>query len=157
MVPHVSSPHSPALPAAIDAVAANGVRRWVGEGGAGGELGADMVRILVIEDDALIAELLSEMLLAMGHDVCAIAATEDDAVRLAILSHPDLLVVDVKLSPGSGIHAVERIGRTGSVAHLFTSGDAAKVRALLPHAVIVQKPYDEAALSCAIAQALSAS
>ena len=34
------------------------------------------VRVLVIEDDALIAMLLSEILAGMGHVVCATVATE---------------------------------------------------------------------------------
>ena len=36
--------------------------------------------ILVVEDDAMIGMLLGEMLEEMGYDVCAIAATEEDAV-----------------------------------------------------------------------------
>ena len=34
------------------------------------------LRVLVIEDDALIGLLLAELLAGMGHDVCATAATE---------------------------------------------------------------------------------
>ena len=45
------------------------------------------LRVLVIEDDALIAMLLSELLAGMGHDVCATAATEAEAV---IDDHPDI-------------------------------------------------------------------
>ena len=41
------------------------------------------LRVLVVEDDALIAMLLSELLAGMGHDVCATAASEADAVIAA--------------------------------------------------------------------------
>ena len=39
--------------------------------------------LLVVEDDALIAMLLAELLAGMGHDVCASAATEAEAVIAA--------------------------------------------------------------------------
>ena len=38
------------------------------------------LRVLVIQDDALIAILLAELLASMGHDVCATAATAAEAV-----------------------------------------------------------------------------
>ena len=46
------------------------------------------LRVLVIEDDALIAMLLAELLAGMGHDVCATAATEAEAVIAAARSKP---------------------------------------------------------------------
>src|ERR1700719_4544619 len=55
------------------------------------------LRVLVIEDDALIAMLLSELLAGMGHDVCATAATEADAVTAATRHRPDLMIVDARL------------------------------------------------------------
>ena len=132
-----------------------GIGRWADEGGAGGDVEAGVLRILVVEDDALIGELLSEMLVGLGYDVCAVAATEDQAVADAALNRPDLLIVDANLSGGNGIDAVKTILRVRPVAHLFTSGDAVKVRRLMPDSVVVQKPFDEAALTDAIARALT--
>ena len=40
----------------------------------------ETLRVLVVEDYALIAMLLSELLASMGHDVCATAASEAEAV-----------------------------------------------------------------------------
>ena len=34
------------------------------------------LRVMVVEDDGMIAMLLAEVLTGMGHDVCAIEATE---------------------------------------------------------------------------------
>jgi CheY-like chemotaxis protein len=39
------------------------------------------LRVLVIEDDVLVAMLLAEVIQGMGHDVCATAYTEAEAVR----------------------------------------------------------------------------
>jgi CheY-like chemotaxis protein len=52
------------------------------------------LRILVVEDDAMIAMLLADMFAAMGHDVCAIERTEAGAVAAATLCKPDLMIVD---------------------------------------------------------------
>jgi two-component system, response regulator PdtaR len=118
-----------------------------------GETAAAM-RVLVVEDDALIGLLLAEMLTAMGHDVCAIEATEADAVSAAARCKPDLMIVDVGLGEGSGFSVVETIYRTGPIPHVFVSGDVSEVRALWPGSSFIQKPYREADLARGIRQAL---
>jgi two-component system, response regulator PdtaR len=115
-----------------------------------------VLRILVIEDNALIGILLAEMLAAMGHDVCAIEATEADAVRAAVRCRPDLMIVDARLGEGSGVSAVEEILRAGPIPHLFVSGDTSRVQALRPGAVVIQKPFRESDLARAIQRALGA-
>jgi len=112
--------------------------------------------VLVVEDDALIAMLLSELLESMGHDVCATAASQAEAVAAASRCRPDLLIVDARLGQGSGVSAVEEILRAGPVAHLFISGDAPRVRELKPDAVVVRKPFRQAELVKAIDAALNA-
>src|SRR5207248_3852404 len=64
----------------------------------------------------------------MGHDVCATAATEAEAVSAATRYDPDLMIVDAGLGGGSGVSAVEEILRAGPLAHVFISGDAGRVR-----------------------------
>jgi CheY-like chemotaxis protein len=114
------------------------------------------LRVLVIEDDGLIAMLLAELLAGMGHDVCATATTETEAVSAATRYGPDLMIVDVGLGQGSGVSAVEEILRAGPVAHVFVSGDAERVRERKPDAVVVRKPFREAELARAIDLALAA-
>ena len=79
------------------------------------------LRVLVIEDDALIALLLAEVLSELGHGVCATAATPAEALAAAHEQRPDFLLSDVKLRDGSGIDAVEEILRDGPVPHMFMS------------------------------------
>ena len=114
------------------------------------------LRVLVIEDDALIAMLLSELLAGMGHDVCATAATEAEAVSAAACYKPDLMIVDAGLGRGSGVAAVEEILHAGPLAHLFISGDAGRIRTRKPGAIVVHKPFREAELARAIDMALAA-
>ena len=113
------------------------------------------LRVLVVEDDALIAMLLAEVLAGMGHDVCATAATEAEAVIAATRYGPDLMIVDAGLGRGSGVSAVEEILRAGPLAHVFVTGDAEWVRRRRPDAIVVRKPFRQTELARAIDMALA--
>jgi len=113
------------------------------------------LRILVVEDNVIIAMLLEATLADMGHEVCAVEGTEAGAVAAAALHRPDLLIVDARLSEGSGILAVDRILHDGFVPHIFVSGADLDPEKLNPRAVRVIKPYDERDLFAAIQQALA--
>jgi DNA-binding response OmpR family regulator len=108
------------------------------------------LRILIVEDEAIIGVLLAEVLAGMGHDVCGIATTETEAVAIEAQSCPDLLIVDAGLRDGSGVGAVAEILRARSVPHIFITGDLAGVRALKPDAMVLEKPFLESDLIRAI-------
>lgn len=112
------------------------------------------VRVLVVEDEALIALVLSEILEEMGFDVCGSEATEAGAVAAALHHQPGLMIVDARLREGSGIRAVESILRDQFIPHVFTSGDRLEGAGLHPCAVVLQKPFLEAELALAIQRAL---
>jgi len=111
-------------------------------------------RVLVVEDDAMIGVLLGEMLEGMGYDVCGIEATEANAVSAAARCRPDLMIVDVQLGDGSGVIAIDTIHRSGPVPHVFVSGNLARLRALRPGSIAIQKPYRESELALVIQRAL---
>lgn len=108
------------------------------------------LRILVVEDDALIGMLLADMLEEMGYSVCEVVGTQNDAVASAARCKPDLMIVDAQLREGSGMAAVDDITRTGFVPHVFVSGDIAGVLAVKPSATVLAKPFSEAGLERAI-------
>jgi two-component system, response regulator PdtaR len=110
----------------------------------------------VMEDDAMVAAVLAELLETHGHTVCAIAATEADAVAAALHHIPEMMIVDVQLRKGSGLGAVDRIQGLRLVAHVFVCGDASRIRALRPGATVIQKPYFEHDLTRALQRALDA-
>lgn len=113
------------------------------------------LRILVVEDDSLIAVLLVETLAELGHGVCGVEATESGAVVAALRCRPDLIIADAQLREGNGVSAVDRILGTGFVPHLFISGDIKNVLAQRPHAVAIAKPFREPELVQAIQSALA--
>jgi len=114
------------------------------------------LRVLVVEDEALLGVLFGEVLEGMGHEVCAIAATEPDAIKAALRHHPDLLLVDVQLGVGNGVSAVTEILRSGFVPHVYYSGDISGIQASQPNAVTIQKPFRVSDLAKAIDRALGA-
>jgi len=59
------------------------IESWVNVGGNARGRPMNSLRILVVEDDILISMLLAEVLIGMGHEVCAIATTKADAVAAA--------------------------------------------------------------------------
>jgi CheY-like chemotaxis protein len=109
-----------------------------------------LFRILLVEDDPMLGELLAEMLEEMGHVVVALETTERGAVTAAAQHRPDLMIVDARLGKGSGTSAVDEILRSGFIPHVFTSGNISKLEGLRPDAVVLEKPFREAELGRAI-------
>jgi two-component system, OmpR family, response regulator len=69
-------------------------------------------RLLVVDDEATILELLSGSLRLAGFDVVT-AASGAGAVRAAVSSQPDLVLLDVMMPDGDGFEALRRIRSGG--------------------------------------------
>lgn len=111
--------------------------------------------ILVVEDDWLTADYMQSTLEDLGYVVCGIAATADDAVRLAREKGPAAVVMDVRLSgPRDGIEAAIEITRHRPVPIVYVTGDGAtrrRVEGQRPAAVL-QKPIEREQLSAVLAR-----
>ena len=112
------------------------------------------LRVLIIEDETVIALLFAEVLGELGHEVCASETTETGAIAAAALHKPGLIIADVRLREGSGIDAVNIILQAGFVPHVFVTGDVIEPKKLNPFAGILQKPFYEAQLIRAIERAI---
>jgi two-component system, response regulator PdtaR len=79
-------------------------------------------RILIVEDEYLVA-LQSEISLREdGFEIVGIAASADDAVRLARLERPALVLMDIRLTGDrDGIDAALEIFRTLGIRSLFVT------------------------------------
>ncbi len=111
------------------------------------------LRIVIVEDDALIAMDLADLLIGMGHDVRAIARTEAEAIAAAEKFQPDLMIVDGNLEDGSGVSAMHEILARRFVPHFYVTGDPLQVRGLASDAIIVAKPFNLRELASGIARA----
>jgi PAS domain S-box-containing protein len=70
-------------------------------------------RILLVEDEGIIAEDLQTSLEEMGYDIVGIAATGEEAVKKAVKTKPDLVLMDIVLrGEMDGIEAADRIRET---------------------------------------------
>lgn len=118
--------------------------------GAGSSLrdGDARPRVMVIEDEPLIAMGLRMVLEAMGCDVRAVVDNSTDAVATAEGQELDLILADVRLKAGDdGISAVERILANHSIAVLFVTGNAGELeRRGMGHMDVLSKPFMPAAL-----------
>ena len=112
------------------------------------------LRVLIIENEAIIALLFAEVLEEMGHVVCGTEATEAGAITAASISKPDLIITDVRLREGNGIAAMNAILHTGFVPHVYVSGDMIDQNLISPAAGLLQKPFYEQQLVKAIERAL---
>jgi DNA-binding response OmpR family regulator len=112
------------------------------------------LRIVIAEDDALIAMDMAELLMGLGHDVCAIACTEAQAVDAGLRCEPDLMIVDGALADGSGVSAMAQVLKHRSVPYLYVTGDTHHTLQLAPDAVVVGKPFNLQELTVGMGKAL---
>lgn len=76
-------------------------------------MGNELVRIMIVDDHEVVRLGLSNLLARQpGWQVVAEAGTVVDAIRLASEYEPDIIVMDIRLSDGSGIDACREIAKT---------------------------------------------
>ena len=82
------------------------------------------MRILIVEDDALIAMHIEVLVADLGHTVCAVAASAADAVAQATAHRPDVVLMDILLAGGSsGIDAARQIHASLGLRCIFVSAN----------------------------------
>jgi DNA-binding response OmpR family regulator len=107
-----------------------------------------MLKVLIAEDDFMIADMTEEMLVESGYEVCGIARTVDEAVALGRLHQPDLAVIDLRLADGGlGTEIAPQLGGLAKLGVLYASGNVSHVMmsAANGHACLA-KPYRSADL-----------
>jgi len=67
-------------------------------------------RIMVVEDEGLVALGIKEGLESLGYEVTAVASSADGAINQALSTEPDLVLMDIHLKGGSdGIEAARQL------------------------------------------------
>ena len=80
------------------------------------------LRLVVVDNDPAVLELVLLDLRLEGHQVVATASNGEGAVRACTEADPDVAVVDLRLGPGiDGIEVARRIGRPGRRVILYTN------------------------------------
>jgi two-component system, response regulator PdtaR len=117
-------------------------------------------RVLVVEDDFLIAMQTEIVLTAAGFEVVGPAATAEEAVALAGEAQPVLAVMDIRLaSTRDGIDAARQLYQDFAIRCIFaTAHDDARTRGRAePYAPLgwLPKPYTMASLVAVVAEAVA--
>lgn len=116
-------------------------------------------RIMVVEDEAIIAMDLATRLRKVGHEVVATAASGEQALQSAAGQQPDLVLMDIVLQGDmDGIQTAARLRETSDVPVVFLTShsDSATIRSAVdtePYGYVL-KPYNERELQATIQVAL---
>ena len=83
----------------------------------------DNPRILIVEDEKSIANILKIILLKEGYCVTDIVATGEEAIGIALDTRPDLILINIRLAGMlDGITTYEQIKKTVEIPVIFVSG-----------------------------------
>ncbi|MEJ1157505.1 response regulator [Prosthecomicrobium sp. N25] len=125
---------------------------------AGREIGAQVAtRVLVIEDEPIIAMELESLVESLGHTVIGNARTHAEALSLVRSEHPGLILADIRLADGSsGLDAVNEILRIAEMPVIFiTAFPEYLLTGRRPEpAFLITKPFRGDMVRAVISQAL---
>ena len=81
------------------------------------------ISVLIVEDEALVASYIEEVLAESGFCVAAVAASGPEALSLAAESRPSVALVDIRLTgPIDGIELACQLRRRFAVPAIFLTG-----------------------------------
>ena len=113
------------------------------------------IRIMIVEDEAIVAESLNDQLIELGYEICGMADSGEDALSLADSLNPHLVMMDIMLAGEmDGVETAERILRKSDIPVIYLTAYSDKET--LERAKITQpfgyliKPYKERELHTTI-------
>src|SRR5262245_19523118 len=113
------------------------------------------IRVLIVEDEGLIAEELADRLARLGMVVVGTVDTADDALAAAGNTRPSVVLMDIRIrGDRDGVHAADEITRRLDIPVVFLTAHSdaatfARAKAAGPFGYVV-KPFYERDLTIAI-------
>lgn len=112
-------------------------------------------RILIVEDEAIVALEIQDRLMTMGYQVCGIAPSGEKAIALAGASVPALILMDIKLKGKlNGIETAKIIKEKLDIPFIFITAfsDESTLEQIkkIYHYEYLLKPFEEDELKAAI-------
>ena len=114
-------------------------------------------RVLIIEDESIIALHIKQIVESLGHETIAIVRTRAEAVAKARVERPELILADISLADGSsGIDAVKDILAEQTVPVIFiTAFPERLLTGERPEPTyLITKPFEPETVIATIGQAL---
>ena len=89
---------------------------------------APSLRILIVEDEILIALELESLLQDAGHEVVGVAASSEEALSAGAECRPDLAFVDIHLADGpTGVEVARSLAREHGIMVLVLTANAKRI------------------------------
>lgn len=114
-------------------------------------------RVMIIEDEPLIAMDIEGIVRGLGHDITGVATTRAEALALALEDRPGLVLADIELADeSSGVDAVNEILSHFEVPVIFITAFPERLLAgdRPKPTFLVTKPFQRSTLQTTISQAL---
>lgn len=111
-----------------------------------------MAKILIVEDEGLLAITTEMYLNEMGHEVAGIADNGKQAIELALSSKPDIILMDIVIQGSlSGIETAKLIQERYACKIIYltahTDSGTVQLARKSSHAGFLVKPFESAQLS----------
>ncbi len=116
-------------------------------------------RILLVEDENIVAMEIADLVQALGHGVCGVVSSGEDAIARAADTSPDLILMDIRLKGKvDGIQAAQHVHTHFEIPVVYLTayaddGTVQRAKVTEPFGYLV-KPFDEQQLHTAIEMAL---
>ncbi|HUU38459.1 MAG TPA: HD domain-containing phosphohydrolase [Candidatus Desulfaltia sp.] len=118
----------------------------------------DKIRLLIVEDESLVARDIENMAVSQGYEVCGIATAAEDALAMTAETRPDIILMDVIIRGSlDGIAVAEKIWDSYHIPIIYVTAYAdehtlKRAKITEPFGYIL-KPFDERELKIAIEMA----
>ncbi|KQO60629.1 MULTISPECIES: response regulator [unclassified Methylobacterium] len=109
---------------------------------------SEPLRIVVVEDEALIVMQLEMLLEEAGHEVVGTAVSASDAIAVARRTRPDIVLIDLQLKGGSsGLDVARNLADEPTMTLVFLTANASRFHDDFAGAVaVIAKPFSEAVI-----------
>lgn len=121
-----------------------------------------MSKIMIVDDAAFMRAMLKQIVVRMGYEVAAEAASGEEAVLLYPIVAPDLVTMDITMPGMDGIQALKQIRKLNPAAKIIMCSAMAQQKLVIEAITsgakdFISKPFHEDKVQEAIRKALSPS
>lgn len=111
-----------------------------------------MARVLIVEDEMLVAMLIEDAITDLGHEVVGPAMRLETAMEVADSGDFDFAILDINLAGKHSFPVADRLSELG-IPFIFASGyGAAGLNERYRSAAVIQKPFAADQIAAALRQ-----